>query len=120
MLSLSFLRRSLLLRRNIPSQIHIMSRHLYLDISPPQYTGPRDKLDKSFFKKTLPVLAARLRPEKVGSFLKSPALKKCGLQHPLHSLANLSATGAVSSLTFRRFGPSCPTQMALVVYYSCE
>jgi len=55
----------------------IMSRHLYLNAAPPPYNGPRDRLDKGAFKKTLPVLAARIAPEKTGLFLKAGPLKRC-------------------------------------------
>lgn len=52
-----------------------MTRHLYLDIDPPAYTGSRDHLDRDVFQKKLSVLAARVQPEKVGKFLKSSPLK---------------------------------------------
>ncbi|EAU92537.2 tRNA (guanine-N(1)-)-methyltransferase [Coprinopsis cinerea okayama7 len=58
------------------------TRHLYLDTSPPAYTGSRTELDKSAFHKTLPVLAVRVRPEKVGKFLKGDAMKRALLDIP--------------------------------------
>ena len=54
----------------------IMSRHLYLDSSPPQYHGPRDVLDKSAFQKSLSVLAVRVSPKKTRVLLKASELKK--------------------------------------------
>ncbi|KAF6766703.1 hypothetical protein DFP72DRAFT_985672 [Ephemerocybe angulata] len=59
-----------------------MSRHLYLDVEPPVYTGPRDRLDKDAFQKHLSVVAARVRPEKVGTFLKAAPLKEALLDLP--------------------------------------
>jgi len=58
------------------SPIFVMSRHLYLDVSPPPYTSSRDSLDKSVFRKTLNVLGARVQPEKTGALLKAPELRK--------------------------------------------
>lgn len=59
-------------RPNLPT----MTGHLYLDTSPPAYAGARDHLDKSAFHKTLPVLAVRVRPNKIGKFLKGDAMKR--------------------------------------------
>ncbi|KAF9567773.1 hypothetical protein CPC08DRAFT_626229 [Agrocybe pediades] len=52
-----------------------MSRHLYLDASPSPYHGPRDRLDKDAFKKTLSVLGARVPPERTRVLLKANELK---------------------------------------------
>ncbi|KAJ3517865.1 hypothetical protein NLJ89_g229 [Agrocybe chaxingu] len=59
-----------------------MSRHLYIDASPPPYNGPRDRLDKEAFRKSFSVLGARVSPEKTGVFLKAPALKDCIMDLP--------------------------------------
>ena len=53
-----------------------MSRHIYLDASPPLYTGARDYLDRNAFTKTITVLGARVRPEKTGVLLKAPELRQ--------------------------------------------
>lgn len=58
------------------SPFFIMSRHLYLDVSPPPYNSSRDFLDKSVFRKTFNVLGARVQPEKTGALLKAPELRK--------------------------------------------
>ncbi|KAJ3573542.1 hypothetical protein NP233_g2362 [Leucocoprinus birnbaumii] len=52
-----------------------MSTHAYLDASPPPYNGPTNRLDKSVFRKTLTVLAARVPPSKTGQLLKAQSLK---------------------------------------------
>lgn len=54
----------------------IMTRHLFLDVSPPAYTGSRDVLDKTVFKKTIPVLAARVPAAKTGVLLKAEQMKR--------------------------------------------
>lgn len=75
-LSLSMLSSLTPFARN-PRQFALtMSRHLYLDSSPPQYHGPRDVLDKSAFQKSLSVLAVRVSPEKTRVLLKASELKK--------------------------------------------
>ena len=51
-------------------------RHLFLDASPPPYTGSRDFLNKESFRKTLPVLAARVPPERTRTLLKAAELRK--------------------------------------------
>jgi len=53
-----------------------MSRQLFIDVSPPQYAGPRDILNKEAFKKTFNVLAARVQPEKTRLLLKAAELRK--------------------------------------------
>jgi tRNA (guanine37-N1)-methyltransferase len=57
--------------------LRAMSSHAYLDASPPPYHGPYDALDKSAFRKTLSVLAARIPPNKTGQVLKAHPLKTC-------------------------------------------
>lgn len=52
-----------------------MSTHPYLDATPPPYEGPRERLDKSIFHKTITVLAARVPPSKTGQLLKAQPLK---------------------------------------------
>ena len=53
-----------------------MSRHLYLDASPPPYLSSRDVLDKSAFKKSLNVLGARVHPANIDTFLKASEIRK--------------------------------------------
>ena len=52
------------------------TRRLYLDVDPPVYTGSRERLDKDAFQKNVSILAARVRPERVGDFLKASPLKQ--------------------------------------------
>ncbi|KAF8167350.1 Met-10+ like-protein-domain-containing protein [Crassisporium funariophilum] len=59
-----------------------MSRHLYLDASPPPYTCSRDTLNKESFRKTIPVLAARVSPEKTRVLLKAGELRDCLMDLP--------------------------------------
>ncbi|KAF8971730.1 Met-10+ like-protein-domain-containing protein [Flammula alnicola] len=59
-----------------------MSRHLYLDASPPPYNGPRDFVDKAAFHKTISVLGARVPPEKTRVLLKAGELKNCLMDLP--------------------------------------
>ena len=68
-----------LFARNPRQFVLIMSRHLYLDSSPPPYHGPHDVLDKSAFRKSLAVLGVRVSPEKTRVLLKASELKKCAL-----------------------------------------
>jgi len=63
-------------RRRPTTFLIIMSRHIYLDASPPPYTGARDYLDRNAFTKTITVVGARVRPEKTGVLLKAPELRK--------------------------------------------
>lgn len=53
-----------------------MSRQLYIDVSPPRYTGPSDVLDKGAFKKTFNILGARVQQEKTRLLLKATELKR--------------------------------------------
>ncbi|PPQ63825.1 hypothetical protein CVT24_009775 [Panaeolus cyanescens] len=53
-----------------------MSRHLFLDASPPPYTGSRDALDKSLFHKKLTVIGAKTAPERTRVLLKANELRK--------------------------------------------
>ncbi|PPQ79404.1 hypothetical protein CVT25_002674 [Psilocybe cyanescens] len=59
-----------------------MSRHLYLDSSPPPYTGPKDHLDREAFRKKLSVLGARVPPERTRVLLKANELKSCLMDLP--------------------------------------
>ncbi|KAF9486577.1 guanine-N(1)--methyltransferase [Pholiota conissans] len=59
-----------------------MSRHLYLDASPPPYTGPRDVIDKTAFRKTFSVLGARVAPERTRVLLRAAELKDCLMDLP--------------------------------------
>ncbi|KAI4518017.1 hypothetical protein K525DRAFT_209569 [Schizophyllum commune Loenen D] len=46
-----------------------------IDASPPRYTGSRDKLDRSLFKRTIPLLAARVPASRTGAVLRAPELR---------------------------------------------
>ncbi|KDR85743.1 hypothetical protein GALMADRAFT_234802 [Galerina marginata CBS 339.88] len=59
-----------------------MSRHLYLDASPPPYTGPRDYLDRDAFRKSFSVLGARVPPERTRVLLKAGELRNCLMDLP--------------------------------------
>ncbi|KAF9015682.1 S-adenosyl-L-methionine-dependent methyltransferase [Cyathus striatus] len=59
-----------------------MSRSFTLDISPPQYHGFSNELDKSAFHKSLSVLAARVPPSRTGFFLRNDQLKNSILDLP--------------------------------------
>lgn len=65
-----------------------MSSHAYLDTSPPAYDGPKDRLVKSAFRKTLSVLAARVPPNKTGQILKAQPLKGFVIKHRFVSSAH--------------------------------
>ncbi|KAF8204026.1 Met-10+ like-protein-domain-containing protein [Pholiota molesta] len=64
-----------LFAKRAPTFVLTMSRHLYLDASPPPYTGPRDAIDKTAFRKTFSVLGARVSPEKTRVLLRANELK---------------------------------------------
>ena len=53
-----------------------MARTLTLDVSPPVHRWMNTTLDRDAFKKTVPVLAARVPAAKTGFLLKSDVLKK--------------------------------------------
>lgn len=57
-----------------------MSSHAFLDASPPAYHGPRERLDRSAFRKTLTVLSARVPQSKTGQLLKAQPLRGCVLE----------------------------------------
>ncbi|KJA28410.1 hypothetical protein HYPSUDRAFT_62040 [Hypholoma sublateritium FD-334 SS-4] len=59
-----------------------MSRHLYLDSSPPAYRGPTDVIDKNAFHKTISVLGARISPERTRVLLKANELRNCLMDLP--------------------------------------
>ncbi|KAF9055845.1 Met-10+ like-protein-domain-containing protein [Panaeolus papilionaceus] len=59
-----------------------MSRHLFLDASPPPYTGSRDALDKSLFHKKLSVIGAKTAPERTRVLLKANELRNCLMDLP--------------------------------------
>ncbi|KAG2149671.1 Met-10+ like-protein-domain-containing protein [Suillus cothurnatus] len=54
----------------------IMARTLTLDVSPPVHRWMDTTLQRDAFKKTIPVLAARVLASKTGSLLKSDVMKK--------------------------------------------
>jgi hypothetical protein len=47
-----------------------------LDTSPPTHRNMLDALDRSAFRKSVPVLAARVKASDTNKFLKSDALKR--------------------------------------------
>lgn len=53
----------------------IMTRSSRIDTSPPVNREMRDKVDKSFFHKTVQVLAAKVPPTKAGVILKAEAMR---------------------------------------------
>ncbi|KAF9531940.1 hypothetical protein CPB83DRAFT_808080 [Crepidotus variabilis] len=59
-----------------------MHRHLYLDASPPPYTGSREKLNRDAFKKSFNVLGARVSPEKAGLLLKAKEMRETIMDLP--------------------------------------
>lgn len=52
-----------------------MTRRSSVDTSPPVNREMVDKLDKSFFRKTVQVLAAKVPPTKAGVILKAEAMR---------------------------------------------
>jgi hypothetical protein len=48
-----------------------------IELAPPLNRGMTDRIDKSAFKKSLPVLAARVPVSKTAEILRSPEMKKC-------------------------------------------
>ncbi|KAL1740670.1 hypothetical protein HDZ31DRAFT_67716, partial [Schizophyllum fasciatum] len=46
-----------------------------IDASPPRYTGPRDSLDRSLFRRTIPLLAARVPAARTAAVLRAPDLR---------------------------------------------
>ena len=71
------LRLSLLLRASTKFlAIRNMSQRVFLDPSPPTYTGVKGTLDKSAFRKSLDVLAAKVPATKTGIMLKADSLKR--------------------------------------------
>ncbi|KAI5898232.1 uncharacterized protein SCHCODRAFT_02489380 [Schizophyllum commune H4-8] len=60
----------------VPTTSHSNATRLpAIDASPPRYTGPRDKLDRSLFKRTIPLLAARVPASRTGAVLRAPELR---------------------------------------------
>jgi tRNA (guanine37-N1)-methyltransferase len=53
-----------------------------LDTTPPIHREMRDALDRSAFKKSIPVLAARVKPSETNKILKAPVLKNLILDLP--------------------------------------
>ena len=62
--------------------IRNMSQGVFLDVSPPTYSGFRGTLDKSVFRKSLDVLAAKIPAAQTGIMLKADSLKKYWPSHP--------------------------------------
>ncbi|KAG1757249.1 Met-10+ like-protein-domain-containing protein [Suillus lakei] len=60
----------------------IMVCTLTLDVSPPVHRWMNTTLDRDAFKKTIPVLAARVPASKTGSLLKSDVMKKSLMDLP--------------------------------------
>ncbi|KAK2461421.1 hypothetical protein APHAL10511_005884 [Amanita phalloides] len=59
-----------------------MSRHLHLNASPPIHREMRDNLDRDAFRRSIPILAVSVPPDKVASMLKSKPIKKALLDWP--------------------------------------
>lgn len=74
----------LLFHGQIRTVSRIMSRKFTLDASAPVNRWMKDTLVKEAFRKSIPILAARVPPAKTGSMLKAPAMKgyydTCGLE----------------------------------------
>jgi hypothetical protein len=49
---------------------------IHIDVSPPVNRWMRESLDRDAFRKTVPVLAARVPASKAGLLLKAPETKK--------------------------------------------
>ena len=60
-----------------------MSYRVFLDPSPPTYTGVKGTLDKSAFRKSLDVLAAKVPATQTGILLKADSLKRYLATTPL-------------------------------------
>lgn len=92
-----------------------MSSRVFLDASPPSYQGPKDRLDKSAFHKTLTVLSARVPPNKTGQLLKACELKGCVLSTGimLHLLIYLQSPYGLTQDTERRFRSGEPQRVSL-------
>ncbi|KAM6498683.1 Met-10+ like domain containing protein [Amanita muscaria] len=58
-----------------------MSRHLHLDASPPIHRGMM-RLDRDAFRKTIPLLAARVQPSKTNTVLKAQPMKRAVIDLP--------------------------------------
>jgi hypothetical protein len=63
------------LTRTIPGT-GMMPRQFAIDASPPINRGMKDSLNRDAFRKSIPILAARVSPNKTGTVLKSPVMKK--------------------------------------------
>ncbi|KAL1737244.1 Met-10+ like-protein-domain-containing protein [Schizophyllum commune] len=60
----------------LPTSSHPNATRLpAIDASPPRYTGSRDKLHRSLFKRTIPLLAARVPASRTGAVLRAPELR---------------------------------------------
>ena len=67
-------------RRLIPSAVHNMSEGVRKQLVLPKRHGLKGgTLDKDAFRRIIPILAAKVPPEKAGILLKAPALKRCAL-----------------------------------------
>jgi tRNA (guanine37-N1)-methyltransferase len=56
--------------------IRNMSQRAFLDASPPTYIGSKGTLDKSAFRKSLDVLAAKVPAAQTGIMLKANPLRR--------------------------------------------
>jgi tRNA (guanine37-N1)-methyltransferase len=79
----------MLLRGLNTSTIRKMSQRTFLDPAPPIYSGDKGTLDKSVFRKSLDVLAAKVPAAQTGIMLKAGPLKRY-LQSYLSRTSNLS------------------------------
>ena len=62
-----------------------MAAHSGIDVSPPVMRG-MEKLDRSAFRRSVPVLAARVSPAKTAELLRAPDMRKCAYITSLHHL----------------------------------
>ncbi|KAF8634903.1 hypothetical protein AX15_000651 [Amanita polypyramis BW_CC] len=60
----------------------VMPRRLHLDASPPVHREMTVKLDRNVFRKSIPVLAARVPPAKTASILKAQPMKRVLMNLP--------------------------------------
>ncbi|KIY50428.1 hypothetical protein FISHEDRAFT_38827 [Fistulina hepatica ATCC 64428] len=67
-----------------------MSRSYTLDLSPPPYNGPMDRLDKSLFQKTISVLAVEIEASRTTEILRNPVMKGALMDIPRHRNVLLS------------------------------
>jgi len=60
----------------------VLRRQMTLDASPPFVTGLPSPLDKTLFRKSIPILAARFAGTKLGSVRKSEPMRRAVIDLP--------------------------------------